>query len=49
MWASLYCLGDHVLNLRETVLDYRVRYSVTTLDDRDRAEYLAKAGKALEK
>ncbi|KAF8322469.1 hypothetical protein DL93DRAFT_2123864 [Clavulina sp. PMI_390] len=40
---------DHVLNLREAVLDHRLRYSLTTLDDRERAEHLLRAGKALEK
>jgi hypothetical protein len=40
---------DHVINLREAVLNHRVQYSVTTLDERHRGEYLVKAGKALEK
>ncbi|KAF9510295.1 hypothetical protein BS47DRAFT_1373349 [Hydnum rufescens UP504] len=40
---------DHVLNLRENILEHRMRYSVTTMDDHRRGEYLVKAGKALEK
>jgi hypothetical protein len=42
-------VGDHVVNLREAILDHRIRYSLTTLDDRDRGEHLLRAGKALEK
>jgi hypothetical protein len=42
-------VGDHLVNLREAVLDHRIRYSLTTLDDRDRGEHLLRAGKALEK
>lgn len=45
----MWTLGDHVVNLREAVLDHRIRYSMTTLDDRERGEYLVRAGKALEK
>lgn len=40
---------DHVLNLREVVLDHRIKYSITTTDDKRRRDSLVRAGKALEK
>ncbi|KAF8340378.1 inositol hexakisphosphate-domain-containing protein [Cantharellus anzutake] len=40
---------DHVVNLREVVLDRRIHYSVTTTNNERRSDYLMKAGKALEK
>lgn len=41
--------GDHVVNLREVVLDHRIKYSITTTDDKRRRDSLVRAGKALEK
>ncbi|KZV73066.1 hypothetical protein PENSPDRAFT_575124 [Peniophora sp. CONT] len=40
---------DHVVNLREDILVHRVRYSLSTLEEGDSGEYLAKAARALEK
>lgn len=40
---------DHVLNLREEVLVHRLRYALTSMDDKNRSLYLEKAVKALEK
>ena len=40
---------DHVTNLREAILMNRLRYAVTSMDDKTRTVYLDKASKALEK
>ena len=40
---------DHVVNLREDILVHRVRYSLSTLEEVDSGEFLAKAARALEK
>ncbi|KAG9015211.1 hypothetical protein FRB94_004330 [Tulasnella sp. JGI-2019a] len=40
---------DHVTNLREEILVHRLRYALTSMDDKNRSVYLGKAVKALEK
>ncbi|KAI0317069.1 inositol hexakisphosphate-domain-containing protein [Amylostereum chailletii] len=40
---------DHVVNLREDILVHRVKYSLTSLNESNKEDYLAKAAKALEK
>ncbi|KAF8525934.1 inositol hexakisphosphate-domain-containing protein [Hysterangium stoloniferum] len=40
---------DHVINLREDILINRIKYSLTTLEDKSRETYLDKAAQALEK
>ncbi|KAI0027879.1 inositol hexakisphosphate-domain-containing protein [Vararia minispora EC-137] len=42
-------LCDHVVNLREDILVHRVRYSLSSLEEANDQEYLAKAARALEK
>lgn len=42
-------LGDHVVNLREDILIHRVKFSLTSLDESSRDQYLGKAVKAIEK
>ncbi|KAF8577784.1 hypothetical protein K439DRAFT_1417887 [Ramaria rubella] len=39
---------DHVLNLREDILLNRIKFSLTTMEDREREVHLHKAAKALE-
>lgn len=48
---SCYILGDHVKNLREEILIWRLKYSLTSNDDEEseREKYLDRAVKALEK
>jgi hypothetical protein len=41
--------GDHVVNLREDILIYRIKYSFSSLDEPNRDLLLQRAGKALEK
>ncbi|EGO24423.1 hypothetical protein SERLADRAFT_438035 [Serpula lacrymans var. lacrymans S7.9] len=40
---------DHVTNLREDIILYRIRYSLATTDETKREEFLKKARRALEK
>ncbi|KIJ51469.1 hypothetical protein M422DRAFT_157971 [Sphaerobolus stellatus SS14] len=40
---------DHVVNLREDILINRIKFSLTTMEDKKREVYLDKAAKALEK
>lgn len=40
---------DHVINLREEVLIHRIRYALTSMDDKSRGLHLARAAKSLEK
>ncbi|KZP00352.1 hypothetical protein CALVIDRAFT_560340 [Calocera viscosa TUFC12733] len=40
---------DHVINLREDILSLRVKYSLTSMDDKKRRNYLGRAARALEK
>jgi len=40
---------DHITNLREEILAYRIKYSLTNMDDRSRGEHLEKATKSMEK
>ncbi|KZT53703.1 hypothetical protein CALCODRAFT_439779 [Calocera cornea HHB12733] len=40
---------DHVINLREDILSLRVKYSLTSMDDKKRRNYLSRAARALEK
>lgn len=40
---------NHVVNIREDVLTYRLKYSLATIDDPQNEDYLSKAGKSLEK
>ena len=45
-----YFLADsHVVNIREDILAYRLKFSLTTIDDSQSEDYLSKAGKSLEK
>lgn len=41
--------GDQVVNLREEILIHRVRYSLTSMDDKRREGFLDKAVKSIEK
>jgi hypothetical protein len=47
--ADNFPLGDHVTNLRESILMYRLKYSLTTMDETQGADYLNRARMALEK
>lgn len=51
MASSVILPGDQVRNLREDILIYRLKYSLTTSDTDEalREEYLDKALKAIEK
>ncbi|EJU05109.1 hypothetical protein DACRYDRAFT_93438 [Dacryopinax primogenitus] len=40
---------DHVINLREDILTLRVKYSLTSMDEKKRQNYLGRAARALEK
>ncbi|KAG8890787.1 hypothetical protein FRB98_004832 [Tulasnella sp. 332] len=40
---------DHITNLREEILVHRLRYALTSMDDKNRSLYLEKAVKSLEK
>lgn len=48
-YSPSFWKGDNVINLREDILINRIRYSLTTLEDRTRENFLDKAAKALEK
>lgn len=41
-------IDNHVINLREDILNYRLKYSLTTMDPLGE-DYLNKASKAIEK
>lgn len=42
-------IADQVTNLREEILTYRLRYSLTSMADEQGEELLNKAAKAMEK
>lgn len=44
----LYPIGDHVMNIREDILLNRIKFSLTTMEDKQREVYLDKAAKSLE-
>jgi hypothetical protein len=43
-----YSIGDHVVNLREDILLHRVKFSLTTMEDKQREVHLDRAAKSLE-
>ena len=45
----MFRTGDHVVNLREDILVYRVEYALSSLEEPSGNLLLQKAGKALEK
>lgn len=45
----IYCLADQVDNLREDILIYRIKYSLTSMEEAQGEDFLQKAVKALEK
>ena len=46
---SLILAADQVTNLREDILIYRLKYSLTTMDEAKGEDFLNKATKSLEK
>jgi len=46
---GMCCIGDHVTNLREDILIYRLKYSLASMDEAKEEDFLGKAVKALEK
>ena len=47
-WISFY-VADQVTNLREDILIYRLKYALTSMDEKQGEIFLNKAVKALEK
>ena len=45
----LFFTGDQVTNLREDIFLNRINYSLTTMDEKGRDQFLDRAVKALEK
>ena len=45
----LFSTGDQVTNLREDIFLNRINYSLTTMDEKGRDQFLDRAVKALEK
>jgi hypothetical protein len=41
--------GDHVSNLREEILTFRLKYSLATMEGEEMEYLLSRAGKAMEK
>lgn len=40
--------GDAVVNLREHVIEQRIKYSVSSMDEKNRQSFLSKAMRSLE-